>query len=62
MNKIIFRYTVESDGENLRVHSEIGDDLDPAEALLVGLFRRYTIKAENTVLAVIRDEDGIILA
>lgn len=62
MTKIIFRYTVESDGVSLRVKSEIGDNLDPAEALLVGLFRRYTIKAENTVLAVVKDEDGIILA
>lgn len=62
MTKILFRYTVESDGENLRVKSELGDNLDPAEALVAGIFRRYTIKAENTVLAVVNDEDGIILA
>lgn len=62
MNKILFRYTVESDGENLRIKSEIGENLNPAEALLVGLFRRYTIKAERTVLAVVNEADSIILA
>lgn len=62
MNKILFRYTVESDGENLRVKSEIGENLDPAEALLVGIFRRYAKKAERTVLAVVNEADSIILA
>lgn len=62
MTKILFRYTVESDGENLRVKSEIGDNLDPAEALLVGLFRWHTKKAERTMLAIADEPDGIILA
>lgn len=62
MTKILFRYTVESDGENLRVKSEIGDNLDPAEALVVGIFRWHARKAERTMLAVVKDQDGIILA
>lgn len=62
MTKTLFHYTVESDGETLRIKSETGDNLDPAEALVVGLFRHYTLKAENTVLAVVKDKDGIILA
>jgi hypothetical protein len=62
MTKILFRYTVESDGENLRIKSEIGDNLDPAEALLVGLFRWHAKKAERTVLAVADGVDDIILA
>jgi len=62
MTKILFRYTVESDGVNLRVKSEIGDNLTPAEALMVGIFRRQASKAERTLLAVADGVDDIILA
>lgn len=62
MPKILFHYTVESDGENLRIKSEIGDNLDPAEALVVALFRRQARKAERNLLAVVDEADGIIVA
>ena len=52
MTKILFRYTVESDGETLRIKSETSDNLTPAEALVVGIFRRQASKAERTLLAV----------
>lgn len=56
MPKTLFRYTVKSDGESLRVKSEIGDNLDPAEALVVGIFQWHIKKAERTMLAV---ADGV---
>lgn len=62
MPKTLFHYTVEMDGENLRVKSEIGDNLDPVEALVVGIFRRQVGKAERTLLAVVDEADGIIVA
>lgn len=62
MTKTLFHYTVESDGETLRIKSETGDNLDPAEALVVGLFRHYTIKAERIVHAVVNKADSIMLA
>lgn len=62
MTKTLFRYTVKSDGETLRIKSETGDNLTPAEALVVGIFRRQANKAERTLLAVVSEADGIILA
>jgi hypothetical protein len=62
MPKTLFHYTVEMDGENLRIKSEIGDNLTPVEALVVALFRRQARMAERTLLAVVDEADGIILA
>lgn len=62
MPKTLFHYTVESDGETLRIKSTTGDNLTPAEALVVGIFRRQASKAERTLLAVVDEADGIILA
>lgn len=62
MTKTIFHYTVETDGENLRIKSEIGGNLTPAETLVVGIFRWHAKKAERTLLAVADGVDDIILA
>jgi hypothetical protein len=62
MPKTLFHYTVEMDGENLRIKSEIGDNLTPVEALVVALFRRQARMAERTLLAVVDEADGIIVA
>lgn len=62
MTKTLFHYTVEMDGETLRIKSETSDNLTPVEALVVALFRRQARKAERNLLAVVDEADGIIVA
>lgn len=62
MPKTLFHYTVEMDGETLRIKSETSDNLTPVEALVVALFRRQVGKAERNLLAVVDEADGIIVA
>lgn len=62
MPKTLFHYTVEMDGETLRIKSETSDNLTPVEALVVALFRRQVRKAERNLLAVVDEADGIIVA
>lgn len=62
MPKTIFHCTVESDGESIRIMWKTGDNLTPAEALVGGIFRWHAKKAERTMLAVVGEADGIILA